>query len=89
MKEHYLKRQRHPRDLVFTRSEINDKKHTVADAVTAAQVILNSKRAAPRVDLRVCLSALKGRSLQEKISILELNRIQDHLVTETLYHAGA
>lgn len=88
MKDHYLKRHRQPRDVVFTRSEINEKKHTVADAITAAQVIINGKITKPHRRLEVCLDALSGRSLAEKITMLELNRIQDHLVTETLYRAG-
>lgn len=89
MKDHYLTRTRHRRDVVFTRSEINDQKYCVADAVQAAKVILEAKRLPRQPAIEVKLSALNGRSLDEKISIYELNRIQDHLVTESLYGAGA
>lgn len=85
MKDHYLKRVRHQRDVVFTRSEVNDKKYTVADAVTAAQVVLDGKRKLRQPRIQVSITALQGRSLSEKISILELNRIQDHLVNEALW----
>lgn len=88
MKEHYLKRVRHPRDVFFTQSEIRDKKYTVADAVAAAKVVLDGKRKPRQPVVQVNLSILHGRNLNEAITMLELNRIQDQLVTESEYSAG-
>jgi hypothetical protein len=66
---------------IFTPDECRRKDWTVEDAVRAAQVVLDAQRVKG-----VNLTALRGRPLTERITLPQLNDIQDQLVSESQFY---
>jgi hypothetical protein len=67
---------------MFTHAEKTKKSHTVADAVKAAEYILTTKRVR-----QLNTKCIGGRSLDEAITLAEVNMLTDALVDDTLTYA--
>ncbi|URA06841.1 hypothetical protein QAY90_gp10 [Xanthomonas phage Langgrundblatt2] len=67
---------------VFTRSERTERKYTIGQAVASAERRLNKARIKG-----VCMNAVSRRSLSEKITLEELNRISDAIYDDSVYYA--
>lgn len=63
---------------IYTKSERTIKKYTVGEAVESA------KRALKGVPM--CINALEGRELIEKITLEELNNIRSQLIDDSNYY---
>lgn len=68
---------------VYTRSEREDEKYIVGQAVASAERTLAQKGVKG-----VCMNAVRSRSLSDKITLLELNRIAKEIVDDSLYYGG-
>lgn len=64
----------------YTLSERTVLKYTIGQALASAERRLKTKR--------VCVNAISGRHLSEKITLEELNRISDAIVHDTEYYGG-
>jgi hypothetical protein len=56
--------------------------YTIQDAINSAKVILKNTH---KIN-KVCIDVLKNRSLEDSITLEELNIIQDDLVSDTLFY---
>lgn len=66
---------------MFTLAEKTRKNHTVADAVKAAECILAAKRIR-----QMNTTSIAKRSLDERITLAEVNLIADELVSDTTFY---
>lgn len=67
---------------IFTRSEREDKKYTIGQAVSSA------KRTLAKSGIRtICVNALEHRPNSTPITLVELNRLSSEMVGDTQYHA--
>lgn len=63
---------------VFTLSEQRDAKYTVQDAVLAARAVLGTTA--------MCMNAVSRLERTKKITLMELNHIQEQLVSDSLFY---
>jgi hypothetical protein len=95
--QHYTKRQRRPK-VYFTPSERTEKNYTVADAIRAAQVIIDNRfgpnpKPPKSFDelmdgfLPVDLGLLNYTWLGEKLTLVEVNQISTMLSENTISRA--
>ena len=70
-------------DAFYTWSEKNVKKYTVYQAVQSAERSLATNR---RFRGGICMNAVSGREMSEKITLRELNRIQEQIRWDSLNH---
>lgn len=67
---------------IFTRSEREDRKYTIGQAVTSA------RRTLAKHGIRtVCVNAVNRRLDSTPITLVELNRLAKAMVDDTCYHA--
>lgn len=66
------------RNNIYTKSERTVKKYTVGEAVESA------KRALKGIPL--CINAIQGRELSEKITLEELNNIRTRLIDDSHWY---
>ena len=64
---------------IYTRSERTDRKYTVGKAVASAQARLGK-------GVPMCMNAIGCRSLSDKITLEEVNRIADEIVGDSHYY---
>ena len=67
-------------DIPYTERETVEKNYTVQQALEAASVRMNGRP--------ICLDAIRRRSRDEKITLVELNTIADLVIDDTRYYAG-
>lgn len=65
---------------IYTRSEREDRKYHVGDALASAKRVLKGQ-------VPTCTNAISGRDLKEKITLEELNKIADEIVNDSFYYA--
>ena len=67
---------------IFTRSEREDRKYTIGQAVASA------KRHLVKKGIRtICVNALRRRPDETPITLVQLNRLAEEMVDDTIYHA--
>lgn len=64
---------------IYTKSERTDRKYTIGKAVAVAQSRLGK-------NVPMCLDALEHRPLDYKITLEEVNRIADRIVSDSRYY---
>lgn len=66
---------------IYTRSERTDRKYIVGQAVASAE------RRLRKAGIKgTCMNAVSKRSLSEKITLEELNRIADKIYDDSVYY---
>lgn len=68
-------------DAFYTYSEKNDKKYSIYQAIQSAERSLATNR---RFKGNINLDAVRGRQLNEKITLRELNEIQEQIRRDSL-----
>ena len=69
---------------IFTRSEREDRKYTIGQAVASAQRYLNRKCGIEKI----CVNAVPRHAPYDSpITLVELNRISSTIISDTCYHA--
>lgn len=69
--------------MYYTRSERTEKKYTVEDAIKAAEIVLAGK-------VPTCLNPIqaKGYSVHDKLTLVELNDLSEHIVSDSNFYAS-
>lgn len=67
---------------IYTRSEREDRKYSIGQAVSSA------KRTLHKHGIRtICVNVLEGQPNATPITLVELNRLASKMVVDTCYHA--
>lgn len=66
-------------DSIYTRRERTERDWSVGQALAKAQAVCRTKE--------ICVNAISGRALDEKITLEQLNDLADQLIDDTSYGA--
>lgn len=67
----------------YSKTETNDKKYTVSQAIDAATAIVKTKRP----NIGICLTSIRGKDRKELITLKQLNELSDTIAYDSFYHA--
>ena len=68
----------------YTNSERTQKRYTVGQAIEIAKLYLANKYSLTQV----CVNKIRSRQNEETITLVELNKITEDLIDDTMYYDG-